>query len=71
MSLDLPLLSSHPIVGWMIVAVAALVAIWIVLKIVHRAIKVSVRLVIVISVLVLIAAGLCWLSSAWGGLLFS
>ena len=65
---DLPLFPSHPIVGWGILVVAALAALWIVLKIVRKAIKVSIRMVIVISVLALTAAGLCWLVAAWGGL---
>jgi hypothetical protein len=52
----------------MILGVAALVAIWIAFKIVRKAVKASIRIVIAISVLVLIAAGLCWLLSALGGL---
>jgi hypothetical protein len=40
--------------------------IWIALKIVRKAIKVSIRLAFVIGVLALVAAGLCWLSSFLG-----
>jgi hypothetical protein len=47
--------------------VAAIAAIWIALKIVRKAIKVSIRVALVIGVLALVAAGLCWLSSLLGG----
>ena len=63
-----PLFPSSPLVGWAIVAVAAVAVIWIALKIVGKAIKVSIRLAILIGVLALIAGGLCWISSALGGL---
>jgi hypothetical protein len=63
---DPPLFSSIPLLGWAILAVAAVATIWIALKIVRKAIKVSIRLGLVIGVLALIAAGLCWLSSLLG-----
>ena len=62
-----PVWSSNPPVGWAITVLAAIVALWIVFKIVRKAIKVSVRIALLIGLLALIAAGLCWLSSAWGG----
>ena len=65
---DPPLFPSTPLVGWAILAVAALVGLSIASKIALRAIKASIRIAIAIGVLALIGAGLCWLSSAWGGL---
>lgn len=65
---DPPLFPSNPLVGWAILAVAAIVGVWIALQIVRKAIKASIRIAIAIGVLVLVGAGLCWLSSAWGGL---
>ena len=63
---DPPLFSSTPLLGWAILAIAAIAAIWIALKIVRKAIKVSIRLALVVVVLALIAVGLCWLSSYLG-----
>lgn len=63
-----PLFPSNPLVGWAILAVAAVVVVWIVLRVAFKAIKMSIRLAILIAVLVLAAAGLCWFSSALGGL---
>jgi type IV secretory pathway VirB6-like protein len=65
---DPPLFGSIPFVGWAILAAAAVVVVWIVLQVVFKAIKMSIRLAILIAVLALAGAGLCWLSSALGGL---
>ena len=63
-----PLFPSNPLAGWAILALAVLIVAWIVLTIVGKAIKLSVRLAILAGVLATLALGLCWISSALGGL---
>jgi hypothetical protein len=58
---DPPLFSSSPLVGWAIIAAIAIAALWLALKIVRRAIRLSIRVAFAVGVLALIAAGLCWL----------
>jgi hypothetical protein len=68
---DPPLFASNPLLGWAIIALAVIVGAWIMLKLVGKAIKASIRIAIAVAVLALIATGLCWLSSALGGVPFS
>ena len=63
---DPPLFSTTPLLGWAILAVAALVVVSIAIRIVRKAIKLSIRLAMLVGLLALVGAGLCWLSSILG-----
>jgi hypothetical protein len=63
---DPPLFSATPLLGWAILAIVALVVVSIAIRIVRKAIKVSIRLAMLAGFLALIGAGLCWLSSILG-----
>jgi hypothetical protein len=64
---DPPLFPSIPLVGWAVVAAAGVLAVWIVLKIVGKAISITIRLAILVGVVLVAAAALCWLSAALRG----
>ena len=64
---DPPILATNPLLGWAIVAVAAIALVWVVLKILRKVISISIRVAIVVAVIGLVLAGLCWLSAVFGG----
>jgi hypothetical protein len=64
---DPPLFSSTPLLGWAVVAVAAIVVLSIVLRVLRKAISITIRLVILVGVVLIAAATLCWLSASLGG----
>ena len=64
---DPPLFSSTPFLGWAVVAVAAILAVSIVLRVLRKAISITVRLAILVGVVLIAAIALCWLSAALRG----
>lgn len=64
---DPPLFSSTPLLGWAVIATAAIVVVSVVLRVVRQAISTTIRLAILVGVVLIAAAALCWLSAALRG----